>query len=890
MLLEEKKIDEGKAENRTLRALSAVFIIATVGAASLLASLAVVAYAQTLTYQPFIYVSALPNPVEVRKSVFISGFFDCPPPYPVSWGGQPFRNVRIEVTKPDGSTDALGPFTTDEIAAFGTSYTPTQVGKYKIKATFPGQVIPVPDTRAPGAWLTTVGNWPFLPCTSKEFELTVQSEPTPTWKEAPLPSGYWWRPISAVNREWRSISGNWLTNPENNFAKSTKAPNTAHIIWARPLAMGGLVGGEEYGSHSFHMGQAYEGKWVNPVVINGLLYYMEYRQGHSQYYTDIVCVNIRTGQELWRVNATGRGDPVKVQLSGGGAAYGFWQGYTRLTLGQIYYYESPNQHGAFAYLWATGGLGATARWEMYDAWKGDWIMSFTGVPSGTRVFGPNGEILIYTINTAQGWLALWNSSAAIPLAGPVGTDVWQYRLWPGATIDVSKPYNWTVTSATGVNTTWTVNPFSWNVSIPKGLPGTVWAVGSDMLIGTNLGTTYYSYNPWSAWAISLKPETRGQVLWRKDHPAPANNITMQRICVSFDDGVFVLREKETLKYYGYDLATGELKWGPTELSRYPYDMFEPQTAVAYGKMFLCAYGGALYGVDLKTGRLLWTYEAKDVTGEGMYGENFPLKIGTVADNKIYIVTSEHSPTNPLHRGARLRCIDVNEGKELWNITHWSSVQHGTYVVIADGYLIDCDAYDLQVYCFGKGQTAMTMTVSPKVTAKGSSVLIEGTVTDQSPGAKGTPAIADEYMSVWMEYLYKQQAIPAEAKGVPVKLQAIGSDGSVVDIGTVTSDMGGLFKKLWAPPAEGEYTIIATFEGSESYWPSFAETAIGVTAAPAASIAPSASAPSPSAPSTASPSIPPAVEAPSIDIFMITAAVIVIAIIIASVIVLKRRRQ
>jgi len=41
----------------------------------------------------------------------------------------------------------------------------------------------------------------------------------------------------------------------------------------------------------------------------------------------------------------------------------------------------------------------------------------------------------------------------------------------------------------------------------------------------------------------------------------------------------------------------------------------------------------------------------------------------------------------------------------------------------------------------------------------------------------------------------------------------------------------MFKKMWTPDSEGEYSIIATFEGSDSYWTSYAETAIGVGPAP-----------------------------------------------------------
>jgi hypothetical protein len=109
----------------------------------------------------------------------------------------------------------------------------------------------------------------------------------------------------------------------------------------------------------------------------------------------------------------------------------------------------------------------------------------------------------------------------------------------------------------------------------------------------------------------------------------------------------------------------------------------------------------------------------------------------------------------------------------------------------------------------------------------------GTVTDQSPGKPGTPAIADESMSDWMAYLYMQKPIPANVKGVSVSLDTIDPNGNSIHIADVTSDMSGMFQKSWIPDIPGEYTVVATFKGSESYYGSYAETAISVSAAPAA---------------------------------------------------------
>jgi hypothetical protein len=38
------------------------------------------------------------------------------------------------------------------------------------------------------------------------------------------------------------------------------------------------------------------------------------------------------------------------------------------------------------------------------------------------MYGPQGEILIYQLNLAGGWLALWNNTAALGLAGATDTS------------------------------------------------------------------------------------------------------------------------------------------------------------------------------------------------------------------------------------------------------------------------------------------------------------------------------------------------------------------------------------------------------------------------------------------------------------------------------------
>jgi hypothetical protein len=113
----------------------------------------------------------------------------------------------------------------------------------------------------------------------------------------------------------------------------------------------------------------------------------------------------------------------------------------------------------------------------------------------------------------------------------------------------------------------------------------------------------------------------------------------------------------------------------------------------------------------------------------------------------------------------------------------------------------------------------------------------------SPGAEGIPAIADEYMSEWMEYVHMQKSLPKDAKGVEVVLETLDPNGNFYEIGTATSDINGNFAYAFTPEVPGLYTIIARFSGSESYFSSVAETAINVDEAPQASPTPTPPPPS-----------------------------------------------
>jgi len=354
-------------------------------------------------------------------------------------------------------------------------------------------------------------------------------------------------------------------------------------------------------------------------------------------------------------------------------------------------------------------------------------------------------------------------------------------------------------------------------------------------------------------------------------PIPGKNHTWNLMGVSYDDQVFTLRCSQTLQVWGYSLETGAMLWGPIE-GLNAMDFYGVSANMYEGKVLVVSsYGGTVAAYDAKTGVHLWTYEAVGVGSESYYGDNMPLSLNAVADGKVYLHSSEHSPTKPLWRASYLRCVDINTGKELWKLLDFNMG-----LSLADGYIVTGNQYDNLVYCIGKGPSEVTVSAPQTVISKGNDVLITGTVTDQSPGAKGTPAIADEYQQAWMEYLYQQQACPTTAKGVQVHVTAIDPNGNSQDIGYATSDMGGSFGIAWTPPIEGTYQVTATFDGTKSYGASYATTHFAVGRAAAAS------------PSPTSVPQPPGEGLPTTTYIAIAAALIVV--IVAAVALFLRRRK
>jgi outer membrane protein assembly factor BamB len=777
------------------------------------------------TKQTYAFLSVTPNPVGLGQSLDITMWLDYFPPTAQGSYGDRWENFTISIIKPDKSTQTLGPYISDPVGTAYISYTPDQLGNYTFQFSWPGQILRAGINPNPSG-VSMVGYY-FAGSTSPKVSVTVQQEQISPSPGNPLPTDYWNRPIYGENREWASIGGNWLMRGYDgnqlNFNPYTTAPNTAHIVWTKPIAFGGIVGG---GSDlAYYSSLSYEEMLYNPIIINGRLYYNNPCIPRYGFY----CVDLRTGQDVWFKNGTGNyvGTPM-----GSGVV-----SYPGITCGMLLDMETPNQHGVIPYLWS---LAWGPEYQLYDAFTGNWILTVKNAPqsSATVSLGgqsaynlvgtptlskdsPNGGLMIYIMDGSKHYLALWNATKALPMWGAIGSDAWRFRPVPGSSI------NWT-------------DGLQWNVTIPvTPAAQSITEIDSNTIIAT---ATLRAADP-ECFSVSGFDAKTGAPLWNMNISANTGNGGFGPI----QNGIFTFFKQETMQTYGYDARTGKQLW-VSDPKENAWGMYTRSAAgagpvnpnAAYGMIYSNGYDGYLYCYNGTTGKTAWTYYSGNPGLDTPYGEYPFYGASTIADDKVYLSNNEHSPNDPMWRGARLQCVNATTGEGIWSISAWMPG-----AIVADGYLLGCNYYDSQIYCFGKGQTATTVEAPMTAITAGSKMVIHGTVTDQSPASlavdpKGTACVSDQSQTQWMEYLYEQKQIPSNATGVPIAINAIDPNGNLISLGTTASDTNGFYtlevdtSKLDA--GQGTYRVIATFQGSESYFASNAESSFVLTE-PSATTAP-----------------------------------------------------
>jgi hypothetical protein len=358
--------------------------------------------------------------------------------------------------------------------------------------------------------------------------------------------------------------------------------------------------------------------------------------------------------------------------------------------------------------------------------------------------------------------------------------------------------------------------------------GVAWDIKNQVM--TQLQWPFYS----ESGSIDLKT---GKKLWGRVMLPQEASLT-SRGAFGATDGLGIM-PVQVQQLYAWNMTTGEIAWKSQKTADPWGGFWAYQYCSGYDMIYKLTYAG-VYAFNATNGKIVWYYPAVDTTNESPYtiqapgesGLEQPVSVypfgssgGLLADGKFYAPNNEHSPT-VIYRGQQLHCINAFNGQKIWSIQgYWSTN------AIAEGTLFATNSEDACSYAFAKGETATTVATSSKVVDSGTAMLIEGTVTDSSPAQAGTAAVSDDSMTGWMEYLHMQKPMPTDAKGVSVKLSAVDSNGNSQDIGTVTSDTNGAYSTLWTPITPSTYTIVAEFAGTNSYYPSSAQTALGVSSLP-----------------------------------------------------------
>jgi hypothetical protein len=787
----------------------------------------------------YAYCSVAPNPAGLGQLVTIGMWVQIPPPTAAGTNGDRWHGFKVTITDPDGTNQTLGPFTSDATGGTWTSFTPNKLGNYSFQVFYPGETMKGENKASQTN--AYIGDY-FMPSISPAAHLTVQEDVIPLLPVTPLPTSYWTRPIQAVNYPWYQIGGNWLGlgahsfaatgryNATGNYNPYSNAPLAPHVMWTKPVAFGGLMGGEYGGddTSNFYSTSQYEPKWA-PIIINGIMYYVNY-PGSINNPTGWTAVNLRTGEQVWTRE-------YEYPLTSTGSQ-------TILRCGQVLDMVNPNQFGGIAYLWSTGtpnGMrtqSGSTTWNMFDAMTGEYILSIVNGTGLNLVSDAGGNLIGYYVNssTANAYgkptLNCWNSTQAIfyPNSQYVkGTtsDSWSWRPAQNSTIDFTRGIMWSKPLATNMTTG----------NFPENNSLSINRVDCGVVLMTATAATF---NIGSQVDAAYSADT-GEQLWianRTLTPFTRDSITKSGY------GMYYYLESATGKVRAYNIYTGALVWGPIQLSGDNGNVPVPnaynsiggyQTEIADGILYIMGFGGDIWAIEGKTGTEVWYTSTNKLIGDAgsdtPYGV-WPLWVfsgGSIAGG-VYFLNVGHEYSPPLFRGAKQLAINITDGSLVWEISGFDVTNAAT---IVDGYATVLNAYDNQLYTYGKGPSQTTVQVGPKSTVLGNTVVIEGTITDIAAGTKqdaqaanfpgGLPCVSDASMNRWMEYVYMQQPMPTDTTGVPITLSVVDANGNYRTIGSTVSDASGTYAFNWTPDISGAYTVYASFEGSESYYPSNAAT-------------------------------------------------------------------
>jgi len=701
----------------------------------------------------FTFLSVAPNPIGVGQTTTLSMWiYPLPPTANTRYG-----NLTLTVTKPDGTKQEFGPALDGPLGNFYWNFAPSVAGNYTVVAHCNGGQWTAAQV---GTAYVPLGDLTRLPSDSAAVTLTVQDDAIQFWPDTPLPTEYWTFPINAQNYAWASLGGSWTGIVYDTMSGTnawTQGSQTAHVLWNRQMAFGGIDGGF-FGANSYAGGCQYEDKGPLNIVLNGRCYMYSFDQsagwGDRNLYNTLDCMDIATGKVLWSRNMS-------------------------ITAGQIYEYNSANQVGLHAYLWSL----SAPTYKMYDAFNGQWIMDIANVSTGTGTVtcwladtagcGPyasgKGGLQLYMLNVQNGWMAMWNQSKFFMSDGlndgaityQAQTEKDQYGIYGG---------QWRPRNITGAAAQW-ARGIQWNVTIPKE-PTTIYTFVIDPTTRIGVADTYFTVSNFVS-MYSYNIPANGVGVAKLAGPVNFTGAMLTRNVVG--NGLMGRFDMARMRYTFWDAKTGAKSFDTDPLTN-PWGTVTVGDAFYGDKFYVAGYDG-LYCFDANTGHVIWKQLNPNSGMQTPYG----IWLGKLSGFKItgdlvYYQTGIWHNTEIYARGDRTYCFNASTGAQIWNMSGYSDLRG-----CANGYTQVFNQYDQCMYTFAKGPSATTVSADQSVS--GANVLIQGSVLDKSPGkANGYAAISDTWMTQWMEYIYEQQPKPANAIGVPVSIDAYDPNGNLIHLG------------------------------------------------------------------------------------------------------------
>jgi hypothetical protein len=740
------------------------------------------------------YASVAPKLVGVGQTATVNLWVF---PIPTNYKGSPyflgFTGVTVTFVKPDGTKDTFMPVSgtgmyvageTEALGALYFYYKPDMAGNWSVSFTMPAQNLTDTTGTAP------FGSVLYQGCTSNSAYFTVQTEPVMAgllngypWAELPNSNAYWSYPINDNNREWAAISGDWLGT-----TTTTSTVNNPTCRYWQPYGSGPntahIIWDQPWKEGGIIGGQFDSYSYV--VRVNGMLIMQGKLFMNIPNTNQFQCIEQATGKVIYTAN--------------GSVSYGIHtpgNAYSQSSAGNLVLLESSYGSNYVPYLYGTSG----STWNYYDPYTGALVRSIYNCSTARLI---DGTMLGY--GTASGNLFRWNMTKV----STTGTAA----------------NNWS-------------QGIEWQTKLPVSLIGTnpsMFGVSTDQ--STIVLRAIHQF-----WGYSTKD---GTLLWNTTLAYP---ITSNEELPLYGVEDFIVYDATAGAFRGYSMLTGAELWTTSpSLSSSPwattYTIYNSMTN-DYENLYVMLPDGTMAAYSLKDGKQVWRSTAIPSTEYTNNVVPFVMAGTVMVDGKIYCYAgySTGYQLNPVPRFAMLVCVNATNGNILYTLNGGVAP-----LAAANGYVMGYGIYDGKYYCLGKGPTITTVTAQQQV---GGSVLIQGSILDKSPASSsatltamcpnGVPAISDDDMSVWMDYLHMQNATllnnPPICTGVPVTLTAVDPNGNVNVIGTATSNYLGNFNFQWTPTTPGLYTVYATFAGSNSYYSSLASTGAIVGAAATTTVSP-----------------------------------------------------